>query len=62
MKAMTLVNKIEFYIRTGDADGSQRIVDTYRAATLDQKRVIDDIFMSLCGYALCTLIEGTRYR
>jgi hypothetical protein len=60
MSDQTLVNLIHRYISTDDTDESRRIIDAYEAATADQKEVVDDIFISLCGYQLSTLIEEWR--
>ena len=55
----TLVNKIVFHIMARDpADESQRIINAYNASTEDQRAVVDEIFVSLTGYWLCTIIEG----
>lgn len=54
---MTLVSAITDNILTDDTDDSDRIHRAYAAATPDQKAVVDDIFISLCGYSLETLIK-----
>jgi hypothetical protein len=56
-----LVDRIENAIRT-DTDNSvrnsERIRDKYLEASEDARTVVDDIFISLCGYSLHTLIAG----
>jgi hypothetical protein len=55
----TLVNKIVFHIMARDpADESQQIINTYNASTEEQRAVVDEIFVNLTGYRLCTIIEG----
>lgn len=53
---MTLVSAITQHILSDDTDDSDRIHRTYAAATLEQREAVDDIFISLCGYSLATLV------
>lgn len=62
MSDRTLINLIQYYISTDDTDDSRRIIDACKAATTDQRAVVDDIFISLCGYRLSTLITELRER
>ena len=53
-----LIEKITRLIMTDDANGdkeSNRIIQTYQNANDVQKALIDDIFISLCGFSLNTL-------
>jgi hypothetical protein len=52
----TIVQTVAEYIVSDDTDDSWRIARAYAAATADQKAVVDDIFISLCGYSLKTII------
>lgn len=53
-----LVEKVLRMMETDDdntAKNSQRIIDTYSAADDKSKAMLDDVFISLCGYSLSTL-------
>ena len=54
----SLVNRIQNAIQSDDEDNSERIIAKYEAATPEQRAVVDDIFISLCGWSLDTLIKG----
>lgn len=59
--ADNLINRIERAISSDDDSpgrNSERIVERYEAATEAERAVVDDIFTSLCGWTLKTLIEG----
>jgi hypothetical protein len=47
---------------TTDSDGGDKqakiLQNEYMAATVDQQKAIDRIFIALCGWSLKTLIEG----
>lgn len=52
-----VVGRVEAAMRD-DADGdSERILNAYAAADDATKKVVDDIFISLCGYSLETLTK-----
>lgn len=57
-ESMSLVMRVAYHIIMDDTDDSRRVIDAYNDATPDQKAVVDDIFISMCGYRLCSLIEG----
>ena len=58
---MNLIEKI-YEEMTTDSDGGDKqaeiLQNEYIAATVDQQRAIDRIFIALCGWSLKTLIEG----
>ena len=58
MSTTSLVTRVARLIDSDDTDDSQRIIDSYRNATPVVQEAIDDIFISLCGYQLKTLIAG----
>lgn len=54
----TLVDRIENLMHSDDEDrekSSVRIYDAYQSASKGAQQVIDDIFISLCGYQLQSL-------
>ena len=56
---MNIIDKIENELNTDDANRDKQgkiLLDKYHRATLEQQIVIDDIFISLCGWSLETLI------
>jgi hypothetical protein len=57
---MNLIDKI-YEEMTTDQDGSDRqaeiIQDIYGCATDEQKVIVDNIFIALCGWSLKMLIE-----
>jgi len=57
---MTIVSRIAELIETDDCDQSERLIDTYKAATKKQKEAIDDLMICLCGYSMPTLIDQER--
>lgn len=57
---MTLIDHIQDAIASDDADtarSSERIVNAYTSATPETRAVLDDVFISLCGWSLSTLIN-----
>lgn len=51
------------YVETDDENfdkKSQRLKNTYNNANSDEKRLIDDLFITLCGYSLRHLIDKTE--
>ena len=58
---MNLIEKIYEEMAT-DSDGNDRqaeiLQNEYTAATVDQQKAIDRVFIALCGWSLKTLIEG----
>lgn len=54
---MSIASQVYDAIATDDEDGTDQIIVAYQHATADQKAVIDDIFISLCGWQLSTLIK-----
>lgn len=58
--ALTIVQQVQEAIFTDDTDDSERIIQAYEEATAEQRAVVDDIFISLCGYRLATFIERWR--
>ena len=58
---MSLIEKV-FAEMSTDADGNEKqaqiIENEYMDATQGQKKVIDRVFIALCGWSLKTLIEG----
>jgi hypothetical protein len=58
---MNLIEKV-FEEMSTDADGNEKQAEImeqeYIDATEDQKKVIDRVFIALCGWTLKTLIEG----
>jgi hypothetical protein len=53
-----LPGKVAQLILSDDTDDTQRIVTAYGKASEHEQYVIDDIFISLCGYSLRTIIDG----
>jgi hypothetical protein len=58
---MNLIENI-YEEMTTDSDGGDKqaeiLQNEYIAATVDQQKAIDRIFIALCGWSLKTLIEG----
>lgn len=51
------------HIKTDDSyntNSNDRIMSVYNNANDTQKELIDDIFISLCGYSLDTIIKQVR--
>lgn len=57
---MTLISRIAEAIATDDDDQSERLVETYKAASKTRKAAIDDVMICLCGYSMPTLIEQAK--
>jgi hypothetical protein len=58
---VNLIEKIyEAMTTDGDGDDKQAQIgaNEYLAATEDQKKAIDRVFIAVCGYSLRTFIEG----
>ena len=58
---MNLIEKIYEEMSTdSDSDDKQAEIlqNEYMAATVDQQKAIDRVFIALCGWSLKTLIEG----
>jgi hypothetical protein len=53
----TLLNLINQNMADDDDDGSVRILEAFNGADAKTSAVIDDIFISLCGWSLTTLIS-----
>lgn len=54
---MSIASQVYDAIESDDEDSTERLIEAYKAATPDQKAVVDDIFISLCGWSLQTLIK-----
>lgn len=54
---MTLISRIADAIATDDDDQSERLIETYKAASKTRKAAIDDVMICLCGYSIPTLID-----
>jgi hypothetical protein len=54
---MSIASQVYDAIDSDDEDGTARLIEAYMDATPDQKAVVDDIFISLCGWSLNTLIK-----
>ena len=57
---MNLIEQIAEAINTDDSDtaeDSQRIIDAYHQAPLREKLILDNVFISLCGWSLATLLQ-----
>lgn len=60
-KQATLLAKVERAMRTDDANRenqSERLIRKYNNATDDEKTLLDECFICLCGWSLATLIHG----
>ena len=55
---MTLIQSIQSAIFDDDTDDSDKIIDAYEHLDPRSKEAVDDIFISLCGWSLTTLIEN----
>lgn len=55
---MSLVSRIAEAIASDDDDQSERLIETYKAASKTRKAAIDDIMICLCGYSMPTLIDA----
>tara|TARA_R100001463_G_scaffold70799_3_gene124484 strand:+ start:1001 stop:1180 length:180 start_codon:yes stop_codon:yes gene_type:complete len=56
----TLIEKLEHEMLTDDepmSKKSARLERTYTSASDTEKKLIDDIFITICGYSLKTLIN-----
>lgn len=56
---MTLIERIYEEMLSDDEDDSDRLKALYEQATPDQKKVLDDALICICGYSLQTLISET---
>lgn len=54
---MSIVNRIAEAIASDDDDQSERLIETYKAASKTRKAAIDDVMICLCGYSIPTLID-----
>jgi len=52
-----IVDAVQGYMLSDDTNDSTRIQNSYEEATPDQRAIVDDIFASLCGYSLATIIS-----
>jgi hypothetical protein len=57
---MTLISRIADAIATDDDDQSERLIETYKAASKTRKAAIDDVMICLCGYSIPTLMDQER--
>ena len=58
---MNLIEKIYEEMTTDNDSNDQQaeiLQNEYTAATVDQQKAIDRVFITLCGWGLKTLIEG----
>lgn len=55
---MTLIQSIQASIFDDDTDDSDKIIDAFSEMDPKTKEAVDDIFISLCGWSLTTLIEN----
>ncbi len=59
----TLIDQVELEMTTDDEDRvyqSDRLIDEYNNASEEAKRVVDEIFICLCGWRLSTLLEQRK--
>jgi hypothetical protein len=54
--ALSLVARVFKLMAGDDTDDSARIEAAYLRADADGKKLLDDVFISLCGYSLATLL------
>lgn len=52
---MSLIETIYDHMGSDDEDDSERLIALYQRATPDQKQVLDDALICLCGYSFTTL-------
>jgi hypothetical protein len=55
---VSVVQKVQELMLHDDDDQSERLQDTDERATPEQKQVVDEIFICLCGYSLATILAG----
>jgi len=55
---VSVVDKVRELMACDDCDQSERLRETYEAATPEQRKVVDEIFVCLCGYSLETILAG----
>lgn len=54
---LSLVTKISYQIDEDDNDQSDRIVAMYEEGTPEQKKLLDDFCICLCGWSIETLLK-----
>lgn len=54
---MSLIESIYTNMASDDEDDSERLATLYANATPDQKKVLDDALICICGYTLSRLIS-----
>ena len=59
---MTIAGELAKEILTDDVDDSSRIVNTYNGLTEANRQAVNDIFISLCGYQLTTLVKRFKWK
>jgi len=57
---MNLISHITEQILSDDYDESKELEEKYNNASLEEKQIIDSVFLSLCGWTLETLIKKTK--
>ena len=58
-----LITKLEYNMRTDDEcidKKSKRLERTYLNSSNEEQKLIDDIFITICGYSLKTLINNIK--
>lgn len=55
---VSVVQRVQELMLTDDCDQSERLQDAYERAAPEQKKVVDEIFICLCGYSLETILAG----
>jgi len=56
----TLIEKLEYEMLTDDeptCKKSDRLERTYMNASESEQKIIDDVFITICGYSLNTLLK-----
>jgi hypothetical protein len=54
---MFIAEELMSEIATDSVEDSKRVIDTYNSLTEENRKAVNDIFISLCGYQLTTLAE-----
>lgn len=57
----TLIGKVYNHMETDEENiekESAYLQRTYEKSNEEEKKIIDNVFMSLCGYRLITIIKG----
>jgi len=57
---MTLIENIMDEIRSSDIDESTELESLYQSASDEERSILDEAFVHLCGWTLKTLIEQAR--